>query len=106
MFCFFLSRSVKYLSLQGCCSINFNDFTLDKGQTNPNSLTTSKNSKCSVSVIDSNYEKRRNARNVKLQAKKKSKSKKWKKSKKSSKKKSSKKYNIKSKATIKREKEI
>lgn len=101
-FCFvFLNfRSVKYLSLKGCCSINFNDFTLDKGQTNPNSLTTSKTSKSSISAIDSNYEKRRKARNVKLQAKSKSKSKKWKKSKKSSKKK----YNIKNKATIKREK--
>ena len=55
-------RTVRDLSKKlGLCPINFNDFTLDKGATNPNSLSTN-NSKSVLNALDAQYEKRREKR--------------------------------------------
>lgn len=42
-----------------CCAVNFNDFTLDGGATNPNSLQPLKRK--ANTNLDANYEKRRAA---------------------------------------------
>lgn len=59
---------MKHLSREGCCSINFNDFTLDHGATNPNNVSmagsTTARKKSSLS-IDESFEKRRVAREKK-----------------------------------------
>jgi hypothetical protein len=54
---------VKSLTSHGECSINFNEFTLDKGATNPNCLTLSGRKKIKgVADVEDFYEKRRKNR--------------------------------------------
>ncbi len=56
------------MSKEGCCSINFNDFTLDRGATNPNWLTPSKNQRIQSitnGALESSYDKRRALREKK-----------------------------------------
>jgi hypothetical protein len=81
------NRSVKHLSKHGGCSINFNDFTLDKGATNPNWLAPSTRRKADSLTLDEQYEKGRNARIKKKESTKPktTKTKRFKKSRKSSK---------------------
>lgn len=55
-------RSVKQISALHCCAVDFNDFTLDGGATNPNSMHPPKRKGNSASNnLDANYEKRRAA---------------------------------------------
>jgi hypothetical protein len=54
---------VKSLTSRGECSINFNEFTLDKGATNPNCLTLSGRKKIKgVADVEDFYEKKRKTR--------------------------------------------
>lgn len=60
--------SVKQISRENCCSINFNDFTLDHGRYNPNtsSVAPSISAKRAAGVsLDENYEKRKESRQSK-----------------------------------------
>lgn len=53
-------RSVKQLSRKkGACAINFNEFTLDKGKSNPNSIGISKTK--GIKSVDEIYERQKAA---------------------------------------------